>query len=84
MTIDALGTAAVLSAVVCALVAIIAGLGRQRAIGMLPAPSQEVIDLLWHGRTIRATRAYRRQTATSLPEAWSVITATIRTLEGLD
>ena len=68
----------------CALAAIIAGKGRQRAPGALPAPSPEVVDLLWHGRTIQATRAYRRQVQVSLAEAWGVITATIRKLEGLD
>lgn len=71
-------------ATTCALVAIIAGMGRQRAPGTLPAPSTEVIDLLWQGRTIQATRAYRRQVPVTLAEAWGVITATIRKLEGLD
>lgn len=76
MQTDAAQALAALFATTCALVAIFAGTARPRDPRNLPAPSQDVIELLRLGHRIRATRVYRRETSTSLREAWSVITAT--------
>ena len=67
--------------ITCALVAIVAAAtSRPLDVRKLPAPSRTVIALLQQGRKIRATRAYRRESSTSLPEAWSMIESTVRAL----
>ena len=69
--------------ITCALVAIFAAAtSKPRDVRKLPAPSRTVIALLQQGRKIRATRAYRRESSTTLPEAWSMIESTIRALDG--
>ena len=59
--------------VALALTAICIWRPKPRDVSALPAPSQDIQDLISSGKKVPAIRAYRKQTGTSLLEASRVV-----------